>query len=159
MSIVIRINADDEAAQKSLRKLKKGIEGPGGQNVIRRVAYWTLVRLVKRTPKRYTGQVRRSWHLERVGRSYLVTNLNKVMTFLEGGTKAHGPKTAKFLYVPLNKKAAFGGGNLKFGTDYVLTKRVKGIKAMKIVERQRPKTAFKLRMEMYLYLRSLKETD
>ena len=65
------------------------------------------------------------------------------MFFLEKGTKDHGPKTKKVLYIPLNRKAALGGWNeeLQMGVDYILRRKVKGIKAMHIVAYQRPITA------------------
>lgn len=102
--------------------------------------------------------------------TFRVENESKVMLFLEEGTKAHGPVTsmsqrpwandpgnvrhghervlrgqrfrAKRLFLPLTRRAALGGWNpgLRYGIDYVLAKKVKGIRARHIVEKQRPKT-------------------
>lgn len=155
MSIKIRISADTKAAEGMLKRLRSGIEGAGGRGVIARTAFWTHVQLVKKTPMRWTGMVRRSWQVARTGNSYIITNVNKVMVFLEGGTKAHGATGGKRLFIPLTKKAAFGGGKLKYGSDYVLAKRVKGIKALHIVANQVPETRERLYHEMYLYIKSI----
>jgi hypothetical protein len=67
-------------------------------------------RLIRQTPKRWTGQTRRSWIINKIGDTgYELTNTSKVMRFLENGTRAHGPKTAKRLFVPLTKRAFLAG--------------------------------------------------
>src|SRR5262249_23283429 len=83
------------------------------------------------TPKKWFGQVRRSWQMQkpRPGTRVLL-NQNKIMLFLEEGTREHGPVTKKFLYIPLNRNAAMGWHpGLKLGVDYILRKRVKGTEA------------------------------
>jgi hypothetical protein len=122
-----------------------------------RVAMETHRMLVLATPKGYTGMTRRNWIVEQSGIVSIVSNKSKIMIFLELGTKAHGAKTKKFLFIPLNRKAALGGWNpsMKFGVDFVLAKRVKGIKAMGIVKAQRIITAKMLRASMGLYIRSI----
>ena len=78
------------------------------------------------------------------------------MLFLEKGTASHGPKRAKRLFIPLNSKAHFGGyqSGMRFGRDFVLAKRVRGIKAMKIVEKERPKAMDRTKRAMARYIRT-----
>jgi len=109
---------------------------------IRKVSMHAMRRLISETPKGYTGQTRKSWKIERHGSEksfgFSINNESRIMKFLEFGTKDHGPKTARFLFIPLNRKTALGGlrKNSKFGKDYVLTKRVKGIKALNITSKR-----------------------
>ena len=131
--------------------------------VVDRVAEESLARVVTATPSRYTGDTKKQWVHRILGSMvHLVTNPSKVMHWLDKGTKAHGPKTAKALFIPLNKraweagprgvmeanaKAVVASGGRRFrsgprkgkvkkpfmqGEDFVWTKWVKGIKAMHI---------------------------
>ena len=89
------------------------------------------------------------------------------MLWLEKGTGNAGtptsnggyiyPKTARLLFIPLTSTAAVGGWTpgMKFGTDYVLAKRVRGIKAMRIVENMRPKARALLQAEMKSFLQKV----
>lgn len=70
-----------------------------------------------------------NWAVVKLGDGYKVVSLSKVALFLEEGTKAHGPVRAKFLYIPLRPNAAVWRKGMIFGKDYILAKRVKGIKA------------------------------
>ena len=64
-------------------------------------------------------------------------NGNKIMGWLEEGTKDHGPVTKKALYIPLTRQAAFGWQpGFVYGRDYILRKRVKGIQARHIAQEQ-----------------------
>ena len=118
-------------------KLRSGI-----QMGVRKVAVHAFKKLITETPKGYTGQTRKSWSLTNYGgqkrAGFTISNSSRVMKYLEDGTKAHGPKKAKFLFIPLNRKTAMGGLNKssKFGKDYVLTKKVKGIKGIHIVRKR-----------------------
>lgn len=112
------------------------------ERVTKKVMLHAYRRLIMLTPKGYTGQTRRSWKIRRLSMgsdvAYSVFNESKIMRFLEHGTSDHGPRTAKYLFIPLNRKTALGGvsKSSEFGTDYVLSKRVKGIKALKITEKR-----------------------
>ena len=106
-----------------------------------RVGYSVMRRLVTATPKKWTGQVRREWQVLPQGSSVIVTNPSKIMFFLEKGTRAHGATNGKFLYIPLHPAAAMWRPGLKRGRDFILTKRVRGIKARRIAERERPVAA------------------
>lgn len=114
--------------------------------------------------------------------AFRVTNDSKVMLFLEEGTRAHGPVSsasvrpwakdpgnvkhghervlagksfrAKKLFIPLTRKAAIGGWSpsLRYGKDYVLKDRVKGIRAMHIVRDQRELTAEHLKLNFAAHI-------
>jgi len=133
------------------------------------IAGWKVYReLVELTPKRYTGITRREWKVEKTGIAQrLVFNNSKAMNWLEHGTgnagtaTSHGgyiyPKSKKYLFVPLNSRAAIGGWNaaLKFGRDYYLARRVRGIKAMHIVEKFRPRAMEILKNQVKSFLEKL----
>jgi len=63
--------------------------------------------LLKRaTPKKWTGDTRNQWQLQRNGPAdYSITSDSRVMKYLEFGTQDHGPTHAKALFIPLTKKA------------------------------------------------------
>lgn len=81
-----------------------------GEMVCDRVANQSLARLVNATPTRYYGKAKGSWfHAKIAPMVHVNTNPSKVMRFLEDGTKAHGPKTAKALFIPLNQQTSEAG--------------------------------------------------
>ena len=130
--------------KKSLRQLPVELQ-KAMKLGLKKVAVHAMGRLIQETPKNKLGgggMTRRKWSLLNYssGRfvGFEINNTSKVMRFLEYGTKSHGPRTAKFLYVPLKKKAIYGWSEgLKFGKDYVLAKKVKGIPALRIVDKRR----------------------
>lgn len=152
---MIRITANTQAATAAVMRIKAALQGGGAARVLDSVAYKTLGQLVQSTPKRWTGQVRKGWQIGKDGGAFYVTNVNKVMLFLEKGTKSHGPVSARALFIPLNRKAMLGGGGLVFGKDFILAKRVKGIQAMRIVQKQRVRTRTMLINEMRNYIRKV----
>jgi hypothetical protein len=78
--------------------------------VTEKIANESLARLVLSTPIRYTGTVRAGWVKRKLGTMiYVLANPLKVMRWLEGGTRAHGPVTARALFLPLNQKATEAG--------------------------------------------------
>lgn len=107
---------------------------------LRRIIYQRVKRtfdgLVNKTPTKWTGETRKAWKLLYRGDGYSIVNPTKAIRWLEKGTKAHGPVRAKFLFIPLTRAAALGGyrKGMKFGVDYILTKHVKGIRAMNFIE-------------------------
>jgi len=109
---------------------------------IKKIAFHALKKLISETPKGYTGETRRSWHIlnrsNATSSSFVVTNKSKIMKFLEEGTKAHGARTASALFVPLNRRTALGGlrKGSKFGKDFVFAKKVAGIQPMHIAEKR-----------------------
>jgi hypothetical protein len=153
----MKLRANSREAQSFVNRLSSNFNSANADRVVEKVAFQTQADLIRKTPKLYTGMTRRSWIVQKQERHYIVTNTSKVMLFLELGTRAHGPVEAKFLFIPLNRRASIGGWNpgLKFGKDYILTKWVKGIQAMKIVENQRPITQKMLLDAMTSYIRGI----
>ena len=79
-----------------------------------------------------------SWVTEELKDGFRIKNTNVVMIYLEKGTKAHGPVTAKRLYIPLKPEAVQWSKGLKFAEDFVLAKRVRGIRALNILGSEIP---------------------
>jgi hypothetical protein len=163
---MIRIETNDIAVKVRAEKIAL-VANDGSFDQPVEIAAWKCHReLVLLTPKRWTGMLRRNWAVSKPGAGQrLVFNNSKVMKFLEGGTGNAGtptsnggyiyPKTKKVLFIPLNARAAIGGWNrsLVFGRDYVLARRVRGIRAMHIVRNFRPRARTILREEMKAFLR------
>mgnify|MGYP003631506207 CR=1 FL=1 len=146
----IDMTIDDENAERILRELERAMSQANTDLVVFQEAEYTRGQLATETPKGWTGQTKREWRTARITNGWAVTNDSRVMRWLEKGTKAHGPKTAKVLFIPLTASAAIGGWKqgMKFGRDYVLKKWVKGIKAHRIVEAERPQAQIRLRIQM-----------
>lgn len=156
MPIVIKVR--DERAKAYLRNVRDAFQKGLHMEVLKKVAWESFARLVIATPKGYTGNTRQSWKVIPVPNvGYIVTNVSKVMLFLELGTKAHGPVKAKFLFIPLNRSAAIGGWTegMVYGTDYVLAKRVRGMQALGIVASERVTAKAALRQGMLNFIRGI----
>jgi hypothetical protein len=91
--ISIDIKADLSPIVSTLARVGAALTPQALDPVVERVALRALREVVDATPKKWFGQVRRSWQLEKpeLG-ARLVKNDNKIMLFLEEGTRAHGPK-------------------------------------------------------------------
>jgi len=160
----INLRVDAVPALGELNAMQLKILGPRWRELMKRLARESRDRLRKRTPKGWTGKTRRDWRvIRRHGLSYIVGNDNPVMKWLDEGTRAHGPVTAKALFIPLSRRAALQeavGDQLIYGQDFVLAKRVRGIKAMRIVEYERKVITFRSRVETQkLVNRILRETN
>ncbi len=152
------------AAGNMLRKIKAGLT-PAVQNaVVYKVAWVVRNRLVQQTPKKWTGQTRRYWKVRKDGPSrFTVSNDSKVMRYLEDGTRAHGPVKAKALFIPLNRRTALAGvqgvmanrKRFQYGRDYIFAKRVRGIRALKLVDRNRIFANATLKAAMNLQVRKI----
>jgi len=151
------LTVDDRRVRRVLEKIKAGMTNRATRIVTMRVAMETLASLVGKTPKKWTGNTRKSWHVVEDGRAISVVNPNKVMWFLEVGTRGHGPVKAKMLFIPLNRKAALGGWDpsLVFGRDYVFSKYVRGIAARRIVRREIPHIRNRLQVHYRRYIQHL----
>tara|TARA_R110002153_G_scaffold84197_2_gene211025 strand:+ start:15924 stop:16442 length:519 start_codon:yes stop_codon:yes gene_type:complete len=165
--IRIKVSGVKQQIQK-FKRIQAAISPAKTDKVIKKVAWIVHRRLVQKTPKKYTGNTRKSWKVTRkqVGR-YSVLNTSKVMRFLEYGTKAHGAKGGGFLFIPLNRRTAMAGVSkvmqanksssgkppYRIGKDFIFTKRVKGIKARGIVKAQASMTKNTLTAAMRLYIR------
>jgi hypothetical protein len=142
---------NDAGNTTSWRNLKRRLERLPDRvdRLVGKLASESRRNVVRATPKKWTGQTRRGWVMYKLGQShYVVKNDNPVMRFLEYGTKAHGPVTANRLFIPLRRVAfnAYLTGNfskIKYGRDYVLAKRVRGIRA-KHIARDEQREANKL---------------
>jgi hypothetical protein len=130
--------------------------------VIDRVALETLASAVQATPKRWFGQVRAAWRIQKPHPGARnVVNDHKVMRFLEFGTANAGqgfitPKLKKALYIPLNRRAAMGWNEgLRYGVDYILRKRVRGITPRRIVAMEQVKAKARMLEAMREYIRKV----
>lgn len=159
----IRVIASDKEIRRKLRLLAKSLSQPVLQHsVVRKVAWAWRSRLLLRTPKRWTGATRRAWAIQPIqvgwkknSFGYRVVNTSKVMVYLERGTRPHGPRKAKRLFIPLTRRAAEAGPRVvmadvisarrdrrkpkfRIGRDFVLAKRVRGIRPMHIIRDAQP---------------------
>lgn len=147
---------DQAEWDKFIENVKQNLGHDAQQQVLEETAQEARRDLIELTPKK-SGGTRAGWQVypgEDGGRK--VQNTEATMLFLEQGTRDHGPVNAKSLFIPLRptvlpKKG--GGSKYKFGVDFILTKRVKGIKAMNLVQNYVPLVIQKL-ME-----RALKQID
>ena len=138
----IRVSFNIRKAKAKLKKKEAFIQRElrAGQ---REVAEITLASLKADTPKK-TGKTRKAWRMEpargaggRFGFGYTIENNEPTMIWLEDGTRAHGPVKAKRLYIPQTLAARKGyKKGMKFGRDYILAKKVRGIKPHNIVRNQ-----------------------
>lgn len=176
MKVDVQFNASTTIAY--LKRFNQAMSPANRKMVNRQAAEICRRRIIRQTPKRWTGQTRRSWVINKDGDTgHELTNTSKVMRFLENGTRAHGPKTAKRLFVPLTKRAFLAGprgviaankaasatassgkkGRKKklpfvVGKDFVFAKRVRGIRALNIVKNTRPFALTTLRLLMTRHL-------
>jgi hypothetical protein len=159
--ISIRAKVNSGRAQAMIAKAQEALRPEAIDPVIERVALRTHREVVEATPKRWFGQVRRSWQIEKpaIG-ARLVRNDNKIMLFLEEGTAEKGtgyiyPKRKKMLYIPRTRKAAVGGWHpgLRYGRDYILRRRVRGIRPRYIAAKQQKKSQGYLHEAMKAHLR------
>lgn len=150
---MIRIAVRTERARRIVQGLIRRLTPEATSPLIEKVAWSTHRRLVEDTPKKWTGQTRRGWRVMKNGNGWRVTNENKVMLWLELGTRDHGPKTKKALFIPLKSSALAGwNASLVMGVDYILTRRVKGIRARYIVRKERPIAQNHMKMAIDAYV-------
>ena len=152
---MLRVVVNGARAQAVMQKLAAELTIAKTKPIIAGVAWRVHARLVKATPKKWTGNLRRSWTVIETTNGFAVTNPNKVMLFLEKGTRAHGPKRKKFLYIPLVASAMIWHPGLIRGQDYVLTKRVRGIRARNIVRDERPTARAEMLAAMTRYVNNV----
>lgn len=126
--------------------------------MVDKVALQTEAALKEATPKRWFGQVRNGWAVQKpemgvrvLANGATASNGAPIMLFLEEGTANDGqgfiyPKVKKFLYVPLTKRAAGGWRQgLRWGVDFILKLRVRGQKGQHIVAKERPRAMERLK--------------
>ncbi len=149
------VQVDTDRARAFVNSVQGALSRGEHFRVVETEAAKSFRRVVEATPKGWTGKTRQEWKMnqEQPG-EWRIFNDYKVMRFLEHGTQAHGPKTAKALYIPLTRSAAIGGWRpgLVFGLDYVLAKRVRGIRAMNIVRDEEERAQNELGVAMRRFL-------
>lgn len=157
---MIAITVDTGGAEAKIARLQAGLTPEAIDPIVDEVAFKTLAQVVAATPKHWFGQVRAAWQVmpKTVAGARFIRNDNKIMHFLEYGTRDHGPVTAKMLWIPLRREAALAprlpgsrirqptsprrnrGGwsttKLVWGVDFILKKWVRGIAARGIVRAQ-----------------------
>ena len=162
-------------------KLTKALSSDAQAKVMHRAAQRSRNELIRLTPKKWTGQTRRGWRTHvNVGQGIaVVKNDNKVMLYLEKGTKAYTAKAGKLLFIPLTRRAAQAGARgviaannavrsqgrtsrgaaralpFRIGRDFVWAKRRKGIAPRNIVKNHRATAMLYMMEEMKHYLRSV----
>tara|TARA_R100000808_G_scaffold512_1_gene2667 strand:+ start:16262 stop:16747 length:486 start_codon:yes stop_codon:yes gene_type:complete len=114
--------------------------------------------LKDRTPVGFTGKTKQSWFVSRIGHGWSVYNKSPVASYLDKGTKAHGATGGGYLFIPKTRRAHRVGArgviakrkSFKSGRDFVFVKRVRGIKAMKIVRINHIKRIYGETLERYI---------
>lgn len=124
-----------------VKRIQKNVNKDKIDKILNAVSQEGVKTVVGKMPKKpkgkgfVTGQTANKWFAKKLSfGKYQIYSTSKVALFLEQGTRAHGPKTAKFLYIPLRKNALVWRKGMIFGKDYILAKRVKGIDAMHYLE-------------------------
>lgn len=108
MSLTLQYN--DSRAKGFRKKAEAALKSKEVSMPVRKAAHVWRTRLIRRTPKRWTGQTRKGWQVNEIrNNTFELTNSDKVMRWLEMGTKAHGPRHAKRLFIPLTRRAAQAG--------------------------------------------------
>ena len=123
------VEFDEKKFKAFIKRIEDGLSKPVIEKIIEAAA-WKGQRLFASTL--HSKSI--FWLVKKLDDGQQIFTANKVAWFLEDGTKAHGPKTAKFLYIPLRPGAATWRKGFVIGKDYILTKRVKGIKARKYLK-------------------------
>jgi hypothetical protein len=156
MTPIIRATAHSEAAKAKLAGVSAGLSRQAIQVLTQRVAGQVFAEIVAATPVRWFGQVRAAWRFIPTPTGAIIRNDSRIFKFLDQGTRDHGPVRARFLYIPKTKAAAAGWrAGLKRGIDYILTKRVRGIKALHLIDRFRSRSRERLLIEAKQYIREL----
>jgi hypothetical protein len=151
---MIEVTIENEKADAIFRGLTAALSDSQVNRLLFTEAERTRARLVSATPKKWTGQTRREWRTAKISGGYTITNDSRVMRWLEKGTKAHGPKRAKMLYIPKVPSAMYGyKKGFVFGVHYILTKRVAGIRAINIVSKEKPLAHERLMKEMVEHIK------
>lgn len=142
----LSVSVDARKLSRAIGKLRTSVTKASLDPAISKVSDDTLRYARRKTPKRLTGKTREAWKKRRRGHaSYYVENNTKVYKFIDNGTKAHGPKRARVMVLLLSKRALKAGvkgvlanrRRFRYGKDYAIARRVRGIKPMRITEKVR----------------------
>ena len=144
ISLTHNVSKLRSAIQKKAKNLDKALAVE-----VAKEAYRTHADLTKETPVGYTGDTRRAWKTKRISNVwYRVENNEKVMFWLENGTKRRFPRRSKNLFIPKKHSAWKAGGyqkGMKHGRDFVFAKSAKGLKPLGLIPKQSNITAKRLR--------------
>ena len=134
MSLGIDLEWDEAKWNAWVKRIESKLTPGEIQRKMLALSYRGLRMAVEAMPKR-TGALKRSWTVREVRPGeHLIYSMSKVALFLEEGTRAHGPRRAKHLYIPLRPGAATWRKGFVYGEDYILVKWVKGITALKYLK-------------------------
>jgi len=163
--IVLKTTVDTSAAKAMLARLAAELTPEKADRTIEAAAFKVQAMVIIDTKEAIMNYAKRprwniakpenKWMVRKIENSrWEVVNADKVMRFLEFGTRAHGPVTKKFLYIPMVRRAAGGWRKgFKWGRDFILARWVKGIRAYGIVETARRKAVDILLEEMRAFVR------
>lgn len=126
---------DDKKWKAFTTRVERNLSSSQVDRVLEATAWSGLKYIIVPAMPHKTGALKRSWKPVKVSaHQWKIASDSKVALYIEEGTKAHGPKTAKFLYIPLRPGAASWRQGFVWGKDYILVKKVKGIKAQHYLE-------------------------
>lgn len=145
---MIKLTAKTDKARAKLLAVQAALTVEQRDRIVEKAAFQTLTAAVKMTrdvigvrPDGSRWNIQKPenhWQVRkpRLG-TRIIANPDKVMKWLDEGTKPHGPTVKDWLYIPLKRSAAIWHPGLKRGIDYILTKKVKGMKRTNVVEKIR----------------------
>jgi hypothetical protein len=139
----VRLSVDSRRLQAALKATSGSLTNAKVKAEIKKLANAAKKEAVIETPERFTKNTKRGWKVVTgTGLSWVLKNDYRAMRYLETGTRSHGPKRANRMFIPLTKKAHRAGPkgvfrnkkNFKMGKggDYILAKRVRGVKPLYI---------------------------
>jgi hypothetical protein len=155
----VRVRTDSAAVLAMLNNLRESLTPEAIDPLVEQVSFRILASVVVASPKKWFGQIKSGWRVIKSGlgsREVLIpesargpngTRVVDILRFVNSGTANDGsgyiyPKKAKRLYIPLTRTAAAGWREgLRYGVDYILRARVRGIKGSRFVEDERKKAA------------------
>ena len=142
----MRVRFDSAATIRGIRKIAASLTNVALDPAVKKAVLATKTEAERLTPHGWTGKTRKSWEIKKNGASnYTLENKTKAAYYLDKGTKTHGPRKAKRLFVPLSQSAARAGAvgvsrnraAFTMGKDYVLAKKVRGIRPLNISRKTR----------------------
>lgn len=141
MSMIFRV--DIKSVKKVLDRLDSALMPSNFGQFVEGNKLHILKVLEENTPVQ-TGQMKASWKIVRYGKGVKIDNTAPHFKFVDRGTRSHSARRVVSMVVPLKKGKRGKLKGQKRGRDYVMAKRVAGIKARKILEKSLPKIAERL---------------
>lgn len=160
-------------ATPALQAIRNGMTIQQLDMVVDRAAWISFRRVVLATPKKWFGNLRRSWIMRKPAPALRsIENPSKIMTFIEHGTANKGTgriypgPTKRALYIPLTRAAAMGWHSglvmqkvdktgMFIKGDYMLRSSVRGITPRLIVAKEAAKAKLTMLAEMKRHVRSV----